>query len=57
MVEVDKLTKGLIDAALIMAGADKVMRDLRTVFKSQEDVLPALELAFDSIWADLTEEK
>ena len=40
-----------------MAGADKVMRDLRTVFKSQEDVLPALELAFDSIWADLTEEK
>ena len=57
VVEVDKLTKGLDRRGLIMAGADKVMRDLRTVFKSQEDVLPALELAFDSIWADLTEEK
>tara|TARA_Y100000589_G_scaffold190528_1_gene180477 strand:- start:1341 stop:1850 length:510 start_codon:yes stop_codon:yes gene_type:complete len=57
VVEVDKLTKGLDRRGLIMAGADKVMRDLRTVFKSSEDVLPALELAFDSIWADLTEEK
>ena len=40
---------------LIMAGADKSYV-ICTVFKSQEDVLPALELAFDSIWADLTEE-
>ena len=40
-----------------MAGADKVMRDLRTIFKNSEEVLPALELAFESIWADICEEK
>ena len=40
-----------------MAGADKVMRDLRVIFKSSEEVLPALELAFESIWADIAEEK
>jgi len=34
-----------------------VMRDLRMIFKSSEEVMPALELAFESIWADLCEEK
>jgi hypothetical protein len=40
-----------------MSGADKVMRDLRVIFKSSDELLPALELAFESIWADLSEEK
>ena len=57
VVEVDKLTKGLDRRGLIMAGADKVMRELRGVFKNSEDVLPALELAFESIWSGITEEK
>ncbi len=26
------------------------MRDLRTIFKNSDEVLPALELAFESIW-------
>ena len=57
VMDVDKLTKSLYRRGLVMAGADKLMRDLRTIFKSQEEVLPALELAFESIWAELCEEK
>ncbi len=57
VMDVDKLTKGLDRRGLVMSGADKVMRDLRTIFKSQEEVMPALELAFESIWAELCEEK
>jgi len=57
VMDVDKLTKSLDRRGLIMSGADKVMRDLRGIFKSSEEVLPALELAFESIWADLCEEK
>ncbi len=57
VVEVDKLTKGHDRRGLIMAGADKVMRDLRTIFKNSDEVLPALELAFESIWADICDEK
>lgn len=57
VMDVDKLTKSLDRRGLIMSGADKVMRDLRTIFKSQDEVLPALELAFESIWAELCEEK
>ena len=56
-IEVDKLTKGHDRRGLIMAGADKVMRDLRTIFKNSDEVLPALELAFESIWADICDEK
>ncbi len=57
VMDVDKLTKSLDRRGLVMSGADKVMRDLRMIFKSSEEVMPALELAFESIWADLCEEK
>ena len=57
VMDVDKLTKTLDRRGLIMSGADKVMRDLRMIFKSSDELLPALELAFESIWSDLSEEK
>jgi|TARA_B100000212_G_scaffold337381_1_gene312124 hypothetical protein len=57
VMDVDKLTKSLDRRGLVMSGADKVMRDLRMIFKTSEEVMPALELAFESIWADLCEEK
>ena len=57
VMDVDKLTKSLDRRGLVLSGADKVMRDLRMIFKSSEEVMPALELAFESIWADLCEEK
>ena len=57
VMDVDKLTKTLDRRGLIMSGADKVMRDLRMIFKSSDELLPALELASESIWSDLSEEK
>tara|TARA_R100001463_G_scaffold128665_1_gene187197 strand:- start:179 stop:688 length:510 start_codon:yes stop_codon:yes gene_type:complete len=57
VMDVDKLTKSLDRRGLVLSGADKVMCDLRMIFKSSEEVMPALELAFESIWADLCEEK
>lgn len=57
LVEIEKMTRGLDRRGLILAGADKVMRELRTIFKQSEDVLPALEMAFESIWSGLIEER
>ncbi len=43
VVEVDKITKGTDRRGLVLAGADKVMRELRSIFKENEDVTNALE--------------
>jgi hypothetical protein len=42
---------------LIMAGADAVMRQLRSIFKDNEEVVTALDSAFESVWAQLDSEK
>ena len=57
VVEVDKITKGTDRRGLVLAGADKVMRELRSIFKENEDVTNALELAYESVWAMLVDEK
>tara|TARA_B100001996_G_scaffold350937_2_gene310635 strand:+ start:1434 stop:1943 length:510 start_codon:yes stop_codon:yes gene_type:complete len=57
VVEVDKITKGTDRRGLVLAGADKVMRELRSIFKENEDVTNALELAYESVWAMLIDEK
>ncbi len=57
VVEVDKMTKGTDRRGLVMAGADKVMRELRSIFKGNEDVTKALDLAYESVWAMLVDEK
>lgn len=57
LVEVDKITKGTDRRGLVLAGADKVMRELRSIFKDNEDVTNALELAYESVWAMLIDEK
>ncbi len=57
LVEVDKITKGTDRRGLVLVGADKVMRELRSIFKENEDVTNALELAYESVWAMLVDEK
>ena len=42
VVEVDKITKGTDRRGLVLAGADKVMRELRSIFKENEYVTNAL---------------
>lgn len=54
IVEIEKMTRAIDRRGLILAGADSVMRCLRGIFKDNEDVLPALETAFDSAWSQLT---
>lgn len=56
IVEIDKMTKAIDRRGLILAGADSVIRSLRTIFKDNDDVLPVLEAAFDSAWAQLSAE-
>jgi hypothetical protein len=56
-MEIERLTKSQDRRGLVMAGADKVMRELRAIFKGNEDVTNALELAYESVWAMLTDER
>lgn len=56
IVEIDKMTRAVDRRGLILAGADSVMRTVRGIFKNNEDVLPALEAAFESAWASLSAE-
>ena len=57
VMEIERLTKSQDRRGLVMAGADKVMRELRAIFKGNEDVTNALELAYESVWAMLAEER
>lgn len=55
--EIDKMTRATDRKGLILAGADAVMRQLRTIFKDNEEVTTALDSAFESVWAQLDTEK
>jgi hypothetical protein len=55
--EIDKMTRTTDRKGLILAGADAVMRQLRTIFKDNEEVTNALDSAFESVWAQLDTEK
>jgi 5'(3')-deoxyribonucleotidase len=57
VVEIDRMTKGVDRRGLILAGADKVMRELRAIFKGNEEVTNALDLAYESVWTVLIDEK
>ncbi len=55
--EIDRMTKATDRRGLILAGADSVMRSLRLIFKGSDEVLAALDAAFESVWAQLDSEK
>jgi hypothetical protein len=55
--EIDRMTKATDRRGLILAGADAVMRSLRQIFKGNDEVTAALDLAFESVWAQLDSEK
>ena len=56
LVEIDKMSKGADRKGLIMAGADRVLRELKAIFKGNEDLMNALNLASESVWAMLADE-
>lgn len=57
ITEIERMTRSTDRRGLILAGADSVMRSLRVIFKGNEEVLPVLEMAFESVWAQLEPEK
>lgn len=57
IIEIDRMTKSSDRRGLILAGADVVMRSLRQIFKGNDEVIAALDAAFESVWAQLESEK
>lgn len=55
--EVERMTRATDRRGLILAGADSAMRALRGIFRGNDEVVPALEAAFDSVWAQLDNER
>lgn len=55
--EIDKMTRTTDRKGLILAGADAVMRQLRVIFKDNDEVTAALDSAFESVWAQLDSDK
>jgi len=56
VTEIDKMTKAADRKGLVMAGADRVLRELKAIFKGNEDLMNALDLASESVWAMLADE-
>lgn len=56
LVEIDKMSKSLDRRGLILAGADRVLRELKMIFKGNDDMLNALEIAGESVWQLITGE-
>ena len=56
LVELEKMTKASDRKGLVMAGADRVLRELKAIFKGNEDLMSALDLASESVWAMLADE-
>lgn len=57
LVEVEKMSRSMDRRGLILAGADRVMRELRGIFRGQDEMEDALTQAFKTVWAVLAEER
>ena len=50
LAELDKMTRVTDRRGLIMAGADRALRELKIIFKDNEEIINALDLAGESVW-------
>lgn len=57
LTEIERMTRATDRRGLVLAGADSVMRALRGIFRGNAEVVPVLEAAFESVWAQLESEK
>ena len=48
--EIDKMTRATDRKGLILAGADRALRELKIIFKDNEEIINALDLAGESVW-------
>lgn len=56
LVEVEKMSKAIDRRGLLLAGADRVMREVRSAFVSDPDIQDVLASVFKAVWASLSEE-
>ena len=50
------MSKAIDRRGLVLAGADRAIRELKAIFRGNEEIMEALEPAFGSIWAVITDE-
>jgi hypothetical protein len=56
IAEIDRMTRATDRRGLVLAGADRTLRELRAIFKGNEEMTAALELAGESVWKILATE-
>jgi hypothetical protein len=56
LTEIERMTRSIDRRGLVLAGADRTLRELRTIFKGNEELTAALDLAGESVWKLLAEE-
>jgi hypothetical protein len=56
IAEVERMSRAIDRRGLVLAGADRAIRELKAIFRGNEEIMEALEPAFASIWAVITEE-
>lgn len=56
LAEIERMSRATDRRGLVLAGADRVMRELRAIFRGNEEITEALEPAFASVWSAITEE-
>jgi hypothetical protein len=57
LIEIDKMTKSTDRRGLILAGADRVIREVRSLFAGDKQMEAALDDAFRVVWAVLSDDK
>lgn len=48
--EIDKMSRTTDRKGLILAGADRALRELKIIFKDNQEIVDALDLAGESVW-------
>jgi 5'(3')-deoxyribonucleotidase len=56
IIEIEKMSKSIDRRGLVLAGADRVIRELKSIFRGNDEIMEALTPAFASAWAAITEE-
>jgi heme oxygenase len=54
--EIERMTRTMDRRGLILAGADRVLRELKTIFRGNDEMMNALEIAGESVWQLLSSE-
>jgi hypothetical protein len=57
LTEVDRMGRSIDRRGLVMAGADRLLRELEGMFEGNEDVQKSLSAAFEVVWSQVKDER